>query len=554
MKSPCELIRRRHLIATLALSAAVLAQTGPPAVSLSRMQADLQYLCSGKLEGRLSLSPGADLAARYIAASFEKAQLAPASDVGFLQPFPLLAAPPPSKTTPANRPAPASASLTIIHSGNRKQLRSGVDYRATAWRNLSLTGAVVFVGYGITAPEYGYDDYAGIDVAGKIVLAFDHEPQETDPHSIFNGTGQTRHASSSRVKPENARRHGAVAMLIVSEPLRKHPSAFDPALAPSPKSSLRATAPRQTLDDELIPVFTLSDPVAAELLRASGHTPAELQSSLDRNLRPVSTLLPGVTVELATTPDDVRHGQSANVIGWLQGSDPALRSETIMITAHYDHLGVQNGRLYPGANDNASGTVAVMELARLFAQGAVRPRRSLLFVVFGSEEEGLLGSYFYVAHPVRPLATTRGVLNLDMIARDEAQIPQSQGILEIPSDTRNEINLVAAFYSPDLESVIRKANQNVGLDISTKFDRDHQLNALFRCDHLPFLLHDVPAVWLFGGFHPGYHEPSDTVDQLNYPKLEKVVRLAYLTARTLADTSSPPRFHVQGNHSTVAPR
>ena len=112
----------------------------------------------------------------------------------------------------------------------------------------------------------------------------------------------------------------------------------------------------------------------------------------------------------------------------------------------------------------------------------------------------------------------------------------------IPPDTRNEINLVGAFYSRDLETVIRKANEEVGFEISTKFETDHELNVLFRCDHFPFLLHDVPAVWLFGGFHPGYHEPSDTIDQLDFPKLEKVVRLAYWSARSLADAPLTPRF------------
>ena len=154
----------------------------------------------------------------------------------------------------------------------------------------------------------------------------------------------------------------------------------------------------------------------------------------------------------------------------------------------------------------------------------------------------MLGSYYYVQHPLRPLETTRAVLNLDMIARDEAHIPQSQGVVDIPADTTNEINLIGTFYSPDLLAAIQKANGKTHLELSTKFDRDHDLNALFRCDHLPFLLHDVPAVWLFGGWHPGYHEPADTVENLNFAKLEKVISLAYWTADALAGTEQPPRF------------
>jgi Zn-dependent M28 family amino/carboxypeptidase len=187
-----------------------------------------------------------------------------------------------------------------------------------------------------------------------------------------------------------------------------------------------------------------------------------------------------------------------------------------------------------------------MELARLFEAGGIRPKRSVLFVVFGSEEQLMLGSFYYTAHPLRPLQTTRAVLNLDMIGRDEAQIPQSEGVLSIPADTSNTINLVGAFYSPDLRAVIERANRGAGLSLDTKFDRDHTLNALFRCDHLPFLVAGIPAIWLFGGFHPGYHEPSDTVEKLNFPKMEKVVRLAYSAAMDVANAPTVPRFSATG--------
>jgi Zn-dependent M28 family amino/carboxypeptidase len=158
----------------------------------------------------------------------------------------------------------------------------------------------------------------------------------------------------------------------------------------------------------------------------------------------------------------------------------------------------------------------------------------------------MLGSFYYTAHPLRPLETTRAVLNIDMIGRDEAHIPQSEGVLSIPANTSNTLNLVGAIYSPDLRAAIEHANRGVGISLDTKFDDDHTLNALFRCDHLPFLVAGVPAIWLFGGFHPGYHEPSDTVDKLNFPKIEKVVRLAYAAAMNIANASSVPRFSTTG--------
>ena len=361
--------------------------------------------------------------------------------------------------------------------------------------------------------------------------------------AVFNGTGHTRHGVRWS-KALTAEKHGAVGVLLASEPRRDHVSAFDPPPKTAGGRTERASAPLQALDGygPHIPLFSVNEEVVVKLLKSAGKTPAELQESIDRQLAPVSMALPGVVVEMRVVNRKGDRRLSANVAGLIEGANGSLRNETVLVTAHYDHLGVVKGKVYPGANDNASGTAAVMELARMFSHPSARPKRSLLFVVFGSEEEGLLGSYFYTEKPLRPLATTRGVLNLDMIGRDEAHIPQSEGAVDIPPDTSNEVNLVAAFYSPDLETLIRTENERVGLRISMKFDRDHSMNALFRCDHFPFLLRNVPAIWFFGGWHPGYHEASDTVEKINFVKLEKIVRLAYLSARALADGGEPPRF------------
>ena len=220
---------------------------------------------------------------------------------------------------------------------------------------------------------------------------------------------------------------------------------------------------------------------------------------------------------------------------------PRSSTETIIINSHYDHLPNRGETHYPGANDNASGTAAMLELARAFAASPERPRRSLLFVSFGSEEEGLLGSYYYVEHPLRPLASTLAVLNLDMIGRDESHIAATKGKLNVPADTSNLVNLVGGDYSPDLVAAIRRANKFANLELDEKYERDSTQNVLFRCDHFPFLWKDVPAVWIFGGFHPGYHEASDTPDRLNWSKLQSVMRLTWQTVWEL-DKGTRPSF------------
>lgn len=518
--------------ATFLLAASALLARAPsgPQPRMNRVRADLKYLTSEELAGRVSLSPQADKAAHYIADQFQKAGLKPANGNSYLQPFRMIAYTP-----------DISSQMLLVTRGGITRHVSPPALSGRFYRNIAARGSVVFAGYGITAPEYGYDDYAGVNVKGKIVIIFDHEPQEDDPKSIFHGTGHTLHAGRW-MKVENARRHGAIAVLIGPDSLHHQQARPNPARPP-----LRAGAPPQSLDDPgQIPAFSISQATMADLLEPLGASVLDLERSIDAALKPASAPLPDTKLEIRSRNKEHRRGTSLNVAGLWEGSDPTLKAETVMLTAHYDHLGIQNGHLYPGANDNASGTVAVMELARLFAESGIHPKRSILFVVFGSEEQLMMGSFYYTSHPLRPLVTTRAVLNLDMIGRNEAHIQQDEGGLQIPADTGNLINLVGSFYSPGLRSDLFDANRSVGLVLDTKYDADHTLNALFRCDHLPFLIAHVPAVWLFAGFHPGYHEPSDTMDLLNYPKIAKVISLAYDTTSMIANTATPPRFDARG--------
>ncbi|HEX6544782.1 MAG TPA: M28 family peptidase, partial [Bryobacteraceae bacterium] len=424
--------------ATLLFAAAALSARAPnrPQPQMDRVRADLRYLTSEKLAGRVSLSPEADMAAHYIADQFRKAGLKPGNGNSYLQPFRMIAYTPDIGTQ-----------MLLLTRGGAARHISPPDFSGRFYRNIDVRGEAVFAGYGITAPEYGYDDYAGTSVKGKIVVIFDHEPQEDDPKSIFHGTGHTLHAGRW-MKVENARRHGAIAVLIGPDILHHQQPRPNPTRPP-----LRAGAPPQSLDDPgQIPAFSISQTALRDLLEPLHTSPIDLERSIDAKLKPASASLPDTRLEIRSRNREHHRGTSLNVAGLWEGSDPTLKAETIMLTAHYDHLGIQNGRLYPGANDNASGTVAVMELARLFAESGIHPKRGILFVVFGSEEQLMMGSFYYTSHPLRPLATTRAVLNLDMIGRNEAHIHQDEGGLHIPADTSNLIDLVGSFYSPDLRS------------------------------------------------------------------------------------------------------
>jgi hypothetical protein len=529
----------------------------------SALRGDLAFLASDKLGGRMSLESGDDAAIAWIEDQFAKAGLKPAAKdadgkPSYRQRLELV----------EYRPDRAAASLEIV-----RKYPSGA-LMPTTWHApqvlggfkhaVDVTAPVVFAGYGITAPELGYDDYKGIDAKGKIVFVFDHEPQEDDPRSIFNGTGNTRYATT-RVKLLNAQAHGAVALLIVAEPNRKHLTNAERAARIGGSITRANPLPAQAIaDDELkIPAMVVTDPVAEQLFSTSGTTGSALQTAIDRDLKPQSRALADSTATLHLRNSSEHNGFTSNVAGLLEGSDPRLKAETVMITAHHDHDGSspcpegqggvdENGKPTPagpdcllvwhGADDNGSGTVGVVNLARAFAANGARPKRSILFVVFASEERGLLGAYWMAAHPLRPLATTRAQINFDMIGRDEQASPQTDGLIEIPADTTNRLNLIGALYSPDFNRVVQEENKRVGLVLDDRFDRDSALNIFFRSDQFPFVLKNIPAFWFFTGFHPDYHHITDTVEKIDYAKMRRILQLAYLSAWQFAESSQVPKF------------
>ena len=509
--------------------------TGFNAIRENRLRADLTFLASDALEGRMSLENGDAVAIQWIASEFAKAGLEPAAKGSFLQPVALI----------EYRGDREHSYVALRRDGSEKQWKFPEAF-GSYHADVEVTADVIFAGFGITAPELHYDDYQGIDAHGKIVMIFDHEPQETDPNSIFNGTGNTRYATG-RVKILNAQEHGAVGVLIVAEPNRKHPSNQERVARIGGSETRAVPIPSQALAEDLLhtPAATISDAAAKEIFSAAGASLSELQAAIDRDLKPQSRALPGTQVTLHYRNISAHAGTTYNVAGLLEGSDPKLKPETILFSGHHDHNGISGTDIWHGADDNGSGTVGVVALAHAFAANAARgerAKRSLLFVVYAAEERGLLGSFYMAAHPLRPLETTRAVLNFDMIGRNETESDQTQGLIDIPADTTNRLNLIGRSYSPDYNRTVVEENNYVGLDLDYRFDRDYALNIFFRSDQFPFVLHNIPSFWWFTGFHPDYHHTTDTADKINYVKMAKILRLAYLTGFQFANEATPPKF------------
>ena len=280
---------------------------GYQTIQESDLRANLAFLSSDALQGRLSLQPGDDAAAQWIASEFAKAGLKPAADGSFLQPVPLI----------EYRSDRSQSYVALTRAGAEKQWKFPNAYGVFP-KDIDVKGDVVFAGFGITAPELGYDDYKNIDAAGKIVLIFDHEPQETDAKSIFNGTGNTRYATT-RVKVQNAQAHGAIGVLIVAEPNRKHPSNQQRMARIGGSITRTVPIPSQALADDSLhtPAAVVSDAIAQELFATSGTTPADLQTKIDQDLTPQSRILPATSITIHFRNLFSHTGTTYNVAGLL---------------------------------------------------------------------------------------------------------------------------------------------------------------------------------------------------------------------------------------------
>lgn len=463
------------------------AADAPPDFSPTRYMRDVIYLASDELKGRGDGSPELNRAADYIATEFRRAGLKPAGEHNsYFQYFDI---------TTGAQPGPGNR-LSI----NGKALSQGRDFVPIAFSSSgNVAGPLVFAGYGITAPEYHYDDYAGLNVSGKIVLVLGHEPQEDDRKSVFAGANLTRHATITS-KAINAKLHGAKAILIITD--------FNHS-----DENIAAAASTENFADEGIAAMVVSRAPVVETLKTKGIDLAALQKTIDRDLRPQSAEYSQTTVDL--TSDIVRTRKSVrNVIGALPGGDPKLKEQWVVVGAHYDHLGLGGrnslapaltGQIHHGADDNASGTAGVIELARIAEDQPQHRRRSLLFMAFAGEEIGLLGSSWFVNHPTVPLANVDAMLNMDMIGRMVNDRLYVGGVGTSPG------------LKPLLESVDQRQSPKLVFS-ETGYGSS---------DHTSFNAKKIPVLFFFSGLHTDYHKPSDTAEKINAAGAMEVLSLVY---------------------------
>jgi len=469
----------------------------------------VKFLASDALQGRGNGTPELNKAADYIAGEFKAAGLEPAGDDhSYFQKFTITTG---GKIGPGNKFTVKSGTGSFDAALSKDFLPVGVGEKT------SIEGEVIFAGYGITADEYKYDDYKDIDPTDKIVLVMADEPGENDPASTFNGKQPTLYGHDNS-KAANAKFHGARAILIAQDPVNHEDATKD-----LPEQGMRLE-----VDDLGIPAIRITRSLAQRILDAESRNLFELQKQIDAKSVPQTFALEGVEVRLAVdvarTPKEIR-----NVLAFLPGNDSALSDETVVIGAHYDHLGrggrsslspQQIGQIHHGADDNASGTAGLLELAAALAKDPGPRRRAYLFIAFAGEEVGLRGSYYWTAHPTRALDKVVAMLNMDMIGRER----------------KDQIYVNGVGTSPTFPELIKKAAGEAGLEPKTTE------SGYGSSDHTAFYIKNIPVLFFFSGLHSDYHRPEDTWEKINASGAARILGMVYSIASTLDAAESKPKF------------
>jgi hypothetical protein len=472
--------------------------TKPSIAREAAIRHDIYFLDSDDLEGRGIDTEGIKTAENYIRSRFVADGLKPPpGQKSYFQPF-------------SYSSAKGVDPSTVVKAGG-KTLKVEDDFIAVSFSGEgNFSGPVVFAGYGITYPEKKYDDYAGLDVKGKVALVMRFEPHTRDGKSRLAESGWSEHASLIS-KAKNAADHGAVAIALVNPPDHRE---LD-ALIPFARQFPGGTSP--------VPTIQVEQHVVKDLLNQA-HAPdlQTLQDKIDESGKPDSMPLKDVTMQGQIKIQRVTR-ELNNVMAYIPGEGPHA-DEIVIVGAHYDHLGrggpgslaPRSHEIHHGADDNASGTASILELADILSKSPPLPR-SILLITFSAEEEGLIGSQYFVSHPLVPLDKVVAMLNLDMVGRLKD----------------NLLYIGGRGTAGTFDAIVQRADGGSGFQL-----KDFGRGGIGPSDHTSFALKKIPVLFLFTGMHPDYHRPTDTADKINYAGMSRIVDFA---VRLIDQLAAMPR-------------
>ena len=473
-------------------------------ITEDELKEHLYVYASDEYEGRETGTPGNDMAAGYIAQHFKALKLnSPIGEDDFLQPIDM------------SSERWEKIDMTV----NGEEYRHIWDFFALHQMNAGIDefnyDEITFVGYGIDDEKL--NNYKKTDISGKVVMMYGGEPKDEDGKSVITDSDAMSDWTNNPFKKIMlAKEKGAKSVLIISEQFKKQISDNRRFLM---GPSVTLTPPSETTDNSTSDFsYIIINPEIAKSI--AGKKLKKVKKYRSKNSRGKSTKGFNITTDISGHMVKQRNSKkTANVIGVIEGKHPTKKKEHIIVTAHYDHLGKRGSDIFNGADDNASGTSTVLELAEAYATAAAfgqAPDRSIIFLLVSGEEKGLLGSKFYTDYPLIPLDQTMVNINIDMVGRMDEQ-----------HDNGNYIYVIGA---DRLSTTLHEVNESVN-DLHEKLLLDYTYNAeddpnryYYRSDHYNFAEKGIPAVFFFNGTHDDYHRPSDTADKIDYDKMAKIGR------------------------------
>ncbi len=396
--------------------------------------------------------------------------------------------------------------------------------------------SLTFLGYGID--DEAYSDYEGVDVRGKHLLIYSGEPMDQEGNYRISGSDTVSEWSvDPLLKLETAREAGAASIWIIENNLRELVMYARRHLL---SGAMLMGSPAE-LSEDYLPHAAISSTLGQKIAGKKVNKVIQVRDKITRTGTPGHIIIP---VDIHWKAEhQIQSTPGMNVLGFIEGIDPVMKEEVVVVTAHYDHLGIRGNDIYFGADDNASGTGAVLEIAQGMAKAKAEgmgPKRSVLCMLVTGEEKGLLGSQYYAEHPVFPLDKTVADVNIDMIGRKDDQHPDSNYTYVIGSDR----------LSTELHEINETVNKKyTHLNLDYTYNRDDDPNRFYyRSDHYNFAKNGIPSIFYFSGVHDDYHRPSDTPDKIMFEKAETIARLAFHTTWELANRDERIKVDVTGRN------
>ncbi|UCE40145.1 MAG: M20/M25/M40 family metallo-hydrolase [Candidatus Aminicenantes bacterium] len=484
-------------------------QKAVESITAEELKLHLDVIASDEFRGRNTPSQELKIASRYIATLAESYGLKPLMpDGSFFQGIPL--------EVYTIDQVKTRMRLTSKNGAQDFSFPHDFGIRDRSYQDMEISGEILFVGYGLSSAKLDWDDLKGLDLKGKIVVMID--PDLPDGHRL--NTPENR--SILRYRSYNIGGKGAAAVLsIVSESREK---IFEE------KGSIFDSSPRGVLAKKLKTLWVrpsqqryvraeIRHSVAKEILGITQKELIDMFATIQRGEQIPSKKISGKKIDISLKTLK-RKDKTYNVVAWQEGIDEQLKEEYILFGSHHDHIGTREGKIYNGADDNGSGSVAMLELAQ--AMQIDRPKRSVIFVWHTAEEKGLWGSRYFVEHSPVPVENMSAELNMDMICRNDP------GHLYIIGSNK---------LSSELDAIINAVNdKHIRMTLDYKYeDPKHPDNFFFRSDQYPYIQYGIPAVWFFCGTTEDYHQETDTIDRVDFTKMTKVTRFVYLTAMVIGN-------------------